>query len=98
MKSNRVHGSNGNNVTQRHFARQGITTPQMECVAQREKLDPEAVRQEVACGRAIIPANIHHERLEPMGIGIAFQCKVNANIGNSAVSSDISQELALTLH
>ncbi|MEE8583340.1 MAG: phosphomethylpyrimidine synthase ThiC [Acidobacteriota bacterium] len=93
MKSNRVQGSNGNNVTQMHYARQGITTPQMECVAQREKLDPEAVRQEVACGRAIIPANIRHERLEPMGIGIAFQCKVNANIGNSAVSSEISQEL-----
>ncbi len=90
MKSN---NGSGSNVTQMHYARQGITTPQMEYVAQREKLEPEAVRQEVACGRAIIPANIHHDRLEPMGIGIAFQCKVNANIGNSAVTSNIGQEL-----
>ncbi len=87
-------GSNGTrNVTQMHYARQGILTEEMECVARREKLSPEVVRSEVARGRAIIPANIHHRNLEPMGIGIAFKCKINANIGNSAVSSDADEEL-----
>jgi len=87
-------GSNGTrNVTQMHYARQGILTEEMEYVARREKLSPEVVRNEVARGRAIIPANIHHRNLEPMGIGIAFKCKINANIGNSAVSSDADEEL-----
>ena len=57
-------------------------------VAGREKIEPELVRSEVARGRAIIPANIHHRNLEPMGIGVAFSCKINANIGNSATTSE----------
>ena len=81
------------NVTQMHYARQGVVTEEMQYVAKREKLDPELVRSEVARGRAIIPANINHRNLEPMGIGIAFKCKINANIGNSAVTSNIDEEL-----
>ena len=76
-----------------HFARQGVITEEMEYVARREKMEPELVRSEVARGRAIIPANINHRSLEPMGIGVAFRCKINANIGNSAVTSEIAQEL-----
>jgi phosphomethylpyrimidine synthase len=76
-----------------HFARKGVVTEEMEYVAKRERLEPELVRSEVARGRAIIPANIHHRNLQPMGIGVAFKCKINANIGNSAVSSDIDEEL-----
>ncbi len=83
----------GRNVTQMHYARLGILTEEMEYVARREKLDPELVRSEVARGRAIIPANIHHRNLEPMGIGIALKCKINANIGNSAVTSNVEEEL-----
>ncbi len=83
----------GRNVTQMHYARAGVITEEMEYVARREKLSPELVRDEVARGRAIIPANIHHRNLEPMGIGIAFQCKINANIGNSAVTSNVDEEL-----
>jgi phosphomethylpyrimidine synthase len=87
-------GVNGNrNVSQMHYARLGIITEEMEYVAKREKLAPELVRSEVARGRAIIPANIHHENLEPMGIGVAFKCKINANIGNSATTSKIEDEL-----
>ena len=73
------------NVTQMHRAREGEVTTEMRRVAEREGLDPELVRREVAEGRAIIPANILHlkHRLDPMGIGIAFTCKINANIGNS---------------
>jgi phosphomethylpyrimidine synthase len=81
-------------VTQMHFARQGITTEEMVYVARRENLDPALIREEVARGRLIIPANIRHPELEPMGIGIAARCKINANIGNSAVSSEIDAELA----
>jgi phosphomethylpyrimidine synthase len=84
---------NGRNLTQIHFARQGLVTEEMQYVAKREQLDPETVRQEIARGRAIIPANIHHRSLEPMGIGVAFRCKINANIGNSAVTSEIDSEL-----
>ncbi|HMD98483.1 MAG TPA: phosphomethylpyrimidine synthase ThiC [Terriglobia bacterium] len=80
-------------VTQMHYARQGITTEEMEFVARREKLPVETVRSEVARGRMIIPANIRHVELEPMAIGIAAQCKINANIGNSAVTSDIDGEV-----
>ncbi len=80
-------------VTQMHYARQGIVTEEMEFVARREKLEPELIRSEVARGRMIIPANIRHPELEPMGIGIASRCKINANIGNSAVSSQIDQEV-----
>jgi len=87
-------GVNGNrNVSQMHYARLGIITEEMEYVAKREKLAPELVRSEVARGRAIIPANIHHKNLEPMGIGVAFKCKINANIGNSATTSKIEDEL-----
>jgi phosphomethylpyrimidine synthase len=87
-------GVNGNrNVSQMHYARLGIVTEEMAYVAKREKLDAELVRSEVARGRAIIPANIHHRNLEPMGIGVAFKCKINANIGNSATTSNIDEEL-----
>ncbi|MDH4121969.1 MAG: phosphomethylpyrimidine synthase ThiC [Deltaproteobacteria bacterium] len=79
--------------TQMHFARKGIITPQMEWVARRENLSPETIRDEVARGRMVIPANVNHTRLEPMAIGIAAKCKVNANIGNSPVSSGQAEEL-----
>ncbi|MFB3910133.1 MAG: phosphomethylpyrimidine synthase ThiC [Candidatus Eisenbacteria bacterium] len=82
------------NVTQMHFARQGVITEEMAHVAARESLPPERVREEVARGRMIIPANIRHPELEPMAIGIAARCKVNANIGNSAVTSGVDEELA----
>ncbi|HKF52267.1 MAG TPA: phosphomethylpyrimidine synthase ThiC [Candidatus Acidoferrales bacterium] len=87
-------GVNGNrNVSQMHYARLGLITEEMEYVAKREKRTPELVRDEVARGRAIIPANINHRNLEPMGIGVAFKCKINANIGNSATTSNIDEEL-----
>ena len=86
--------ANGNrNFSQMHYARQGIITEEMHFVAHRERIDPELVRSEIARGRAIIPANIHHRNLEPMGIGIAFRCKINANIGNSSVTSEATEEL-----
>ncbi|MBV8437962.1 MAG: phosphomethylpyrimidine synthase ThiC [Silvibacterium sp.] len=81
------------NMSQMHFARQGKITEEMAYVARREKISPELVRSEIAAGHLIIPANIHHPELEPMGIGIATKCKVNANIGNSAVTSNIDEEL-----
>jgi phosphomethylpyrimidine synthase len=68
-------------------------TEEMTFVAEREGLDPEQIRSEVARGRMIIPANVKHPELEPMAIGIAARCKINANIGNSAVSSDVENEL-----
>ena len=80
-------------VTQMHYARQGIVTEEMEFVARREHLAAELVRDEVAHGRMIIPANIRHVELEPMAIGVAAKCKINANIGNSATTSNIDQEL-----
>jgi len=110
----------GKNVTQMHYARQGIITPEMEYIAIRENLQreaikedilkhqhagqsfdanipdqitPEFVRQEIAQGRAIIPLNINHPEAEPMIIGRNFLIKVNANIGNSAVSSSIEEEV-----
>jgi phosphomethylpyrimidine synthase len=79
--------------TQMHYARQGTITPEMEYVARRERLSPETIRDEVARGRMIIPANIHHTNLEPMCIGVASSCKINANIGNSSTTSNISEEL-----
>jgi phosphomethylpyrimidine synthase len=79
--------------TQMYYARKGMVTEEMEYVARREKLAPELVRDEVARGRMIIPANIHHTNLEPMAIGVASKCKINSNIGNSAVTSDIEGEL-----
>src|SRR5438093_562439 len=84
--------TNGN-LSQMHYARKGIITEEMEYVARREKLSPELVRNEIACGRMIIPANINHPELEPMAIGVASLCKINANIGNSAVTSNIGEEL-----
>lgn len=81
------------NVTQMYHACQGVVTQEMEYVARRENLEPEFIRNEVAIGRGIIPANINHGSLEPMGIGVNLKCKVNANIGNSAVTSNIDQEL-----
>ena len=106
----------GRNVTQLHYARAGIITPEMEAVALRENLSvaaplaaqhrgeswgasipqeisPEFVRSEVARGRAIIPANVNHPELEPMAIGRNFLVKINANIGNSAVTSSIEEEV-----
>jgi phosphomethylpyrimidine synthase len=80
-------------VTQLHYARRGEITPEMEFVALRERMDPAVVRDEVAAGRAIIPANINHPESEPMAIGRRFLVKVNANIGNSAVSSSVSEEV-----
>ncbi len=93
----------GKNVTQMHYAKQGIVTPEMEFIAIRENLGreasgrqpitPEFVRDEVARGRAVIPANINHPESEPMIIGRNFLVKINANIGNSAVASSIEEEV-----
>ncbi|MAP43784.1 MAG: phosphomethylpyrimidine synthase ThiC, partial [Sphingobium sp.] len=106
----------GGNVSQMHYARRGIVTPEMEYVAERENLGrarlkeyvrdgqsfgasipdyvtPEFVRDEVARGRAIIPSNINHPESEPMAIGRNFLVKINANIGNSAVASDVASEV-----
>ena len=79
--------------TQIHYARRGVITEEMEYVARRENQPPDLIRDEVARGRMIIPANIRHTNLEPMCIGIESKCKVNSNIGNSAVTSEIEQEL-----
>ena len=83
-------------MTQIEQAKLGNVTPEMEFVARRENLEPELVRSEVGRGRMVIPANVNHLRLglQPMGIGIKSKCKINANIGNSAVTSDIDNELA----
>lgn len=81
------------NVTQLHYARKGVITPEMEFIAIREGVSPEFVRKEVAEGRAIIPSNINHPESEPMIIGRNFHVKINANIGNSAVTSSISEEV-----
>ncbi|REJ17049.1 MAG: phosphomethylpyrimidine synthase ThiC [Paenibacillaceae bacterium] len=83
----------GRAVTQMHYARKGIITPEMEFVAIREGMDPEIVRTEVAAGRAVIPLNINHPESEPMIIGRKFHVKINANIGNSAVASSIEEEV-----
>src|SRR5690606_17290837 len=110
----------GANVTQMHYARRGIVTPEMEFVAIRENqrletarhaglpaqhpgqsfgaslprwITPEFVRDEIARGRAILPCNINHPESEPMIIGRNFLTKINANIGNSAVSSGIAEEV-----
>jgi phosphomethylpyrimidine synthase len=82
-------------MTQLLAAREGTITPEMRFVAERENLEPELIRDEVAAGRMVIPANKVHlaGRLEPMAIGIAAICKINANIGNSAVTSDLGEEL-----
>lgn len=95
----------GKRVTQMHYARKGVITPEMEYVAIRENLDnakrgiktyitPEFVREEVAAGRAVIAANINHPEAEPMVIGRGFSVKINTNIGNSSLSSGIEEEVA----
>lgn len=81
------------NFSQMHYARQGIVTEEMAFVAAREHCEPEFVRSEIAAGRAIIPANINHPEIEPMIIGKNFKVKINSNIGNSAVSSSIEEEV-----
>ncbi len=83
----------GRTVTQLHLARRGVTTEEMRYAAQREGCDPELVRSEVAAGRAIIPANVNHPESEPMVIGRRFLVKVNANIGTSAVTGSIAEEV-----
>lgn len=89
-----IRARSGRTVTQMHYARRGIITPEMRYVALRENCDAELVRQEVAAGTAIIPANINHPESEPMIIGKNFLVKVNANIGNSAVTSSIDEEVS----
>ncbi|MFQ5458071.1 MAG: phosphomethylpyrimidine synthase ThiC [Myxococcota bacterium] len=93
MRSEWIKSRKGTNVTQMHYARRGVITEEAAYIAEREKLSPDFVRAEVARGRMIIPANVNHPELEPMCIGIHARCKVNANIGNSAVTSDIEGEL-----
>ncbi|HMH49030.1 MAG TPA: phosphomethylpyrimidine synthase ThiC [Candidatus Acidoferrum sp.] len=83
----------GRRVTQMHYARRGEITPEMEFVAVREGLTPEHVRDEIARGRAILPANVNHPETEPMMIGRNSLVKINANIGNSAVASSIEEEV-----
>ena len=83
----------GRAVTQMHYAKQGVITPEMEFIALREGMEPEFVRSEVARGRAIIPSNVNHPESEPMIIGRNFLVKINANIGNSAVTSSIEEEV-----
>ncbi|MDD5307456.1 MAG: phosphomethylpyrimidine synthase ThiC [Deltaproteobacteria bacterium] len=83
----------GEAVTQLHRARKGETTAQMRRVAERERLDPDMVRDEVAKGRLVIPANVHHRSLDAQAIGDAVTCKINTNIGGSTVHSDAQEEL-----
>ncbi|WP_066059930.1 phosphomethylpyrimidine synthase ThiC [Robertmurraya korlensis] len=93
LKRKPLRAKKGHNVTQLHYAKKGIITPEMEFIAIRENMKPEFVRDEVAKGRAIIPSNINHPEMEPMIIGRNFHVKINANIGNSAVSSSIEEEV-----
>ena len=93
LKRKPLRAKPGKNVTQLHYARKGIITPEMEFIAIRENVDPEFVREEIAAGRAIIPANINHPESEPMIIGRNFHVKINANIGNSAIASSIEEEV-----
>src|SRR5574341_1298694 len=88
-----LRAKSGRRVTQMHYARRGEITPEMEFVALREGVAPTLVRDEVARGRAIIPANVNHPETEPMIIGRTFLVKINANIGNSAVASSIEEEV-----
>jgi phosphomethylpyrimidine synthase len=94
MRDQWIEGRRNDSVrTQMHYARQGAITGEMNHVAGAESLTPELVRGEVARGRLIVPANLNHRGLEPIGIGIATRCKINANIGNSATASNIDEEL-----
>jgi len=83
----------GDTVTQMHQARRGVVTPEMQRVAEREGVAPETIRAEVARGRMVIPANVNHTALDPMAIGIHALCKINANIGNSSIDSNVDKEL-----
>jgi phosphomethylpyrimidine synthase len=83
----------GETVTLMHHARKGIVTDEMARVAEREQTSPETIRDEVARGRMVIPANVNHTSLDPMGIGVEALCKINANIGNSSIHSDVEGEL-----
>jgi len=94
MRTEWVEKRNNDSIrTQMHYARKGIVTEEMRYIAALERVDPDTVRAEVARGRMVIPANVHHANLEPMCIGVASKCKINANIGNSAVTSDVQGEL-----
>ncbi|RFS23512.1 phosphomethylpyrimidine synthase ThiC [Chitinophaga silvatica] len=101
QSNNSFRAKPGSNITQLSYAKRGIITPEMEYIAIRENqlankpglITPEIVREEVAAGRAIIPANINHPESEPMIIGRRFLVKINANIGNSAVTSSIEEEV-----
>ncbi|PRQ09823.1 phosphomethylpyrimidine synthase ThiC [Enhygromyxa salina] len=93
IEARREQAEQAGNWSQMHFARKGIITEEMRFCAIRENVEPEFVRSEIARGRAIIPANIKHTELEPMIIGRKFLVKINANIGNSAVSSSIEEEV-----
>src|SRR2546425_5020131 len=88
-----LRAKSGQRVTQMHYARRGEGNPEMEVVALREGVAPEMVRDEIARGRAILPANVNHPETEPMIIGRGFLVKINANIGNSAVASSIDEEV-----
>ncbi len=88
-----LRGKPGMAPTQMRYAREGLVTPEMEFIGIREGIDPEYVRDEIARGRAIIPSNINHPESEPMIIGRNFLVKVNANIGNSAITSSIEEEV-----
>ena len=88
-----LRAKSGKSPTQIRYAREGIVTPEMEFIGIREGIDPDYVRQEIALGRAIIPSNINHPESEPMIIGRNFLVKVNANIGNSAITSSIEEEV-----
>src|SRR5690606_31997044 len=89
----RLAGGDDGNRTQMHYARKGLITEEMYFAALREGLDPAFVRDEIARGRAILPANIKHPESEPMIIGRNARVKINANIGNSAVTSSIAEEV-----
>ena len=83
----------GRIVTQRHYARQGVLTSEMEFAAIRERVDPQLVMEELTAGRAILPVNVNHPECEPMIIGSRFLVKINANIGNSSVTSSVNEEV-----
>ncbi len=93
LKRKPLRAKDHGNITQMHYARKGIITPEMEFIAIRENVSAEFVRDEVAKGRAVIPSNINHPESEPMIIGRNFHVKINANIGNSAVTSSIEEEV-----
>ena len=91
--SRTVFASDATCRTQMHLARRGDVTPEMERVAEREHLPAELIRAEVARGRMIIPANVHHAALDPMAIGLKARVKINANIGNSPTTSSLDEEV-----